>query len=81
MTTLETVVSAEQWMEQAIAASAAGQFAEARICVQKALEADPQNAELILAGGHVKLGLNDLTASRRRPFQPRTRASVAGTLR
>jgi len=63
MTTLETVVSAEQWMEQAIAASAAGQFAEARICVQKALEADPQNAELILAGGHVKLGLNDLTGA------------------
>ena len=63
MTTLETVVSAEQWMEQAIAASAAGQFAEARRCVQNALEADPQNAELVLAGGHVKLGLNDVTGA------------------
>lgn len=63
MTTLDTVVSAEDWLNRAMTASGLGKFAEARIYVQQALEADPQNGELILAGGHVKLGLNDVTGA------------------
>jgi tetratricopeptide (TPR) repeat protein len=85
MTTLETVVSAEHWLDQAIAASAAGELAEARICLQNALETDPQNGELILVAGHVKLGMNDLTgaldnytlAARLLPYQANAHSSRA----
>jgi ubiquinone/menaquinone biosynthesis C-methylase UbiE/tetratricopeptide (TPR) repeat protein len=63
MTTLETVASAEQWLDQAIAASAAGEFAKARTCLQNALDTDPQSGELILVAGHVKMGMNDLAGA------------------
>ena len=85
MTTLETVISAEHWLDQAIATAAAGELAEARVCLQNALETDPQNGELILAAGHVLLGMKDLAdalkhysaAVRLLPFSANSHASRA----
>lgn len=55
----ETIDSAVNWIDKAVAAINVGEPAEARICLQNALEMEPQNGELLLSAGHIRVSMND----------------------
>lgn len=63
MKAIETAVTAEEWLEKALAAAEAGKPVESRNCLESAVAQEPENGALRLACGHVRLSIGQLQES------------------